>query len=214
MQQPHHPVHMRLCLIIISHALICDVQEMYGHDGSHPSSYQHDPQRLQHQHEEQHEQEQQQQQDQDSHALCNGCQGCEGFRWRKASHKRMVGQHVKRIYFVCAFKQLTGCPAKKTEDRVAGEARPRRHKSQGAIAKAESSASTSHLASGSDNTGRGRTEMRVVVRTVYSGSHNHAPTCQCLPHTHPTATTATTFPPATSFLPTTAMAALLTSAAS
>ncbi|CAI7888233.1 unnamed protein product [Closterium sp. NIES-53] len=98
-----------------------------------------------------------------------------------------------KLYFVCASKPTTGCLAKKTEDRVAGEARQRcsnstsrlRHHGAGTNSKATFRGSTAAGAAAAvgvwkdeevtDSVEIPRTEMRVVVRTVYHGSHNHPP---------------------------------------
>ncbi|CAI5526380.1 unnamed protein product [Closterium sp. Naga37s-1] len=41
------------------------------------------------------------------------------YRWKKGSHKWLAGKPVKRIYYWCACKAVTGCKARKVEDRLA-----------------------------------------------------------------------------------------------
>ncbi|CAI7824910.1 unnamed protein product, partial [Closterium sp. NIES-53] len=120
-----------------------------------------------------------------------------------------IVQQVLRgwLYFVCSSKHVTGCPAKKVEDRIAGEARhPRRPKLKGAVSKAAATAKAPATASATSikavssaaatarlavagraeeiNTGLDRTEMRVVVRVAYIGSHNHLPPAPAAPKVH------------------------------
>lgn len=82
-------------------------------------------------------------------SVSGGGGGVEAHKWKKYSHKRL-SHGLKRVYFHCAYKTVTGCPAKKVEDRCLGK--PRRSKKK-PIPCSSSSESQSLGASGDDDCG-------------------------------------------------------------
>ncbi|CAI5528065.1 unnamed protein product [Closterium sp. Naga37s-1] len=121
------------------------------------------------------------------------------FRWQKVSHKWLCQRTVKRIYFTiyftCVCKAVTGCTARKVEDRIPGPPRGKHTAppaaAAGPAAAAASTANAADVADAADDaaapaledeaapTRPERVEMRKVIRMTTSGFHNH-PSSLCL----------------------------------
>ncbi|GJP43190.1 hypothetical protein CLOM_g2688 [Closterium sp. NIES-68] len=121
------------------------------------------------------------------------------FRWQKVSHKWLCQRTVKRIYFACVCKAITGCTARKVEDRLPGPPRGKHNaapigtgtssstrsggfSSAAAASGAAATAATASAAAADSLTGEStlpeRVEMRKVMRMTTSGFHNH-PSTMC-----------------------------------